>query len=123
MSNDLVLAGGTVVDPASGLHGVMDVAVSEGKVTAVGQGLAAGAGRVIDCAGAYVTPGLIDYHTHLFNAFTTLGAPVDEACVQRGVTVAVDAGSSGAWTFAAFKRYIVEAAPIPVYAFLNISAI
>ena len=43
----LVISGGRVVDPASGMDAIGDVAVVDGKIAAVGTGLG-GAGRVID---------------------------------------------------------------------------
>jgi dihydroorotase len=119
---DLVLAGGAVIDPASGLHQTADVAMAGGRVARIGAGLAAQGERTIDCRGAFVTPGLIDCHTHIFDLVTTLGAPVDEACFQRGVTVAVDGGSAGAWTFPAFERYVVGPAAARVLCFLNVAA-
>jgi dihydroorotase len=121
--SDLVLAGGTVVDPATGRHEVLDVAFASGMVAGVGPGLSAAAARVVDCRGAIVTPGLVDYHVHVFNSVSTIGAPVGEACFQRGVTLAVDAGSAGCWTYPAFDRFVVQTAPIPVLAFLNVSAL
>src|SRR5258708_13341435 len=43
-----------------------DIAISDGKIVAVGQNLAReNAGRVIDAKGRYVMPGGIDVHTHL----------------------------------------------------------
>jgi dihydroorotase len=120
---DLVLAGGTIVDPGSGIHEAADVAIQHGMVATIGPGLAAAARQTLDCRGAIVTPGLVDIHVHIFNAVSTIGAPVDEACFQRGVTLAVDAGSSGSWTYPAFERYVVQAAPIRVLCFLNVSSI
>lgn len=120
---DLVLAGGTVIDPAAGRHEVADVAFAGGTVARVSPHLAAAARRVLDCRGAYVTPGLIDCHTHVFHTVSTIGAPVEAVCFQRGVTLAVDAGSAGCWTYPAFQRYVVEPAPIPVLCFLNVSAL
>jgi dihydroorotase len=120
---DLVLAGGTVVDPAAGRHEPADVAFAGGLLARVGPSLAAAAERVVDCRGALVTPGLVDYHVHIFNTVSTIGAPVDQACLARGVTLAVDAGSAGCWTYPAFERFVVQPAPIPVLAFLNVSAI
>lgn len=118
----LVLRGGTVIDPVSGTHAVADVAVADGLVSQIGPDLADSSGEMLDCRGAFVVPGLIDYHTHLFNAVTTHGAPVDEACLQRGVMVAVDAGSAGCLNYAAFERFIVDPAPVRVFCFLNIAA-
>ena len=63
----LVLAGGRVIDPASGFDAVADVVLQDGKVAAVGAGAGArfaGAER-IDVAGKVVCPGLIDLHVHL----------------------------------------------------------
>jgi dihydroorotase len=64
MSEDFILKGGRVIDPASGIDAEMDVLVSDGKVTEVGQRLAASA-EVIDVAGSVVAPGLVDVHVHL----------------------------------------------------------
>ena len=119
---DLVLAGGTVVDPTSGRHEVADIGISGGRVAGIEPQIAE-TGERIDCRGAFVTPGLIDCHTHLFSAFTAHGVSAEEACLQRGVTVAADAGSAGCHSYAAFERYVVSEAPIRVYAFLNVSAI
>jgi dihydroorotase len=65
---DLVLRGGTVIDPSQGLHGQFDVAVEDGKIA----GIAASPGaqearRLIDVSGRIVCPGLIDLHTHVFD--------------------------------------------------------
>jgi N-acyl-D-glutamate deacylase len=59
----LVIAGGRVVDPASGLDAVCDVAVQGGRIAALGTGLG-GAERVIDASGLVVAPGFIDLHAH-----------------------------------------------------------
>jgi dihydroorotase len=64
---DLVISGGHVIDPASGIDGFRDVAITGGSIAAVEMELPPHtAGRVIDATGHLVTPGLIDLHTHLF---------------------------------------------------------
>ncbi len=61
--HDLVVRGGTVVDGTGADRRVADVAVDEGRVTAVGE--VPGAGREeIDAEGLLVTPGWVDVHTH-----------------------------------------------------------
>ncbi|MDY6836668.1 MAG: dihydroorotase [Thermodesulfobacteriota bacterium] len=62
-----LIKGGHVVDPETGVDGVMDVLVEEGKISAVGHetGTPQAPWEVIDASGKVVTPGLIDIHTHL----------------------------------------------------------
>ena len=63
---DLLLKGGHVIDPKNNVSQVMDVAVSGGKIARVAANIpAAQAKTVADVAGLYVTPGLIDIHTHV----------------------------------------------------------
>jgi cytosine/adenosine deaminase-related metal-dependent hydrolase len=61
---DLVLRGGRVVDPESGLDAVRDVAVSGGRVAEIGNSLAPGPAEV-DVGGLVVTAGFIDLHSHV----------------------------------------------------------
>ncbi|MGW6462204.1 hypothetical protein ACWF94_40820, partial [Streptomyces sp. NPDC055078] len=64
-SYDLVLAGGTVIDPASATNARLDVAVTGDRIAAIGEGLAANAARTIDVTGSTVLPGLVEGHTHI----------------------------------------------------------
>lgn len=67
MSESLVIRGGHVIDPASGLDAERDVLVEDGKIRSlVEPGRAASAhAQEIDASGCWVVPGLIDMHTHL----------------------------------------------------------
>ncbi|HKS96474.1 MAG TPA: amidohydrolase family protein, partial [Terriglobia bacterium] len=108
-SYDLLLAGGRVIDPAQNLDGTRDVAIRGGKIAAVEPEIPrAQAREVIDASGKLVTPGLIDLHTHVFPYVGPYGIEADPYCVKRGVTTVIDAGTSGALTFAAFRRYNIE---------------
>jgi N-acyl-D-aspartate/D-glutamate deacylase len=64
MEADFVVRGGLVVDGTGAPARVQDVAVSRGRVSAMGDDLAS-AGADIDAGGCWVTPGFIDPHTHL----------------------------------------------------------
>jgi cytosine/adenosine deaminase-related metal-dependent hydrolase len=79
----LVISGGRVVDPASGMDAVGDVAVLDGKISAVGTGLG-GAERVIDATGLVVAPGFIDLHAH------GQSIPADRMQAFDGVTTSLD---------------------------------
>ena len=61
---DLVLRGGRVIDPETGLGAVRDVAVAQDRIAAVGTGLAPGKVEV-NVAGQVVTAGFIDLHSHV----------------------------------------------------------
>ena len=62
---DLLLKNGHVIDPANKRNGRFDIAVVGNKIARVGQNLSAAHARVVvDAEQYYVTPGLIDIHTH-----------------------------------------------------------
>ena len=75
---------------------------------------------MIDISGRTVTPGLIDLHAHVFEGVNEAGVQPDLAGVRAGVTTIVDAGSSGAATFAAFPRHILPHNATEVLPFLHI---
>jgi dihydroorotase len=121
---DLLVANGTLVDPASGLHARCDVAVSAGVIAAVEPSINhRQALEVVDASGLIVTAGLVDLHTHLFWGVSHYGVDADAACLAKGVTTAVDAGSAGAQTFPGFRRYVIDVASTRILAFENISVI
>lgn len=60
---DLVLHGGRVIDPETGLDAVRDVGISGGRIATVSTVALQGA-RVIDASGLVVAPGFIDLHQH-----------------------------------------------------------
>jgi dihydroorotase len=123
MPYDLLLKGGTLVDPVQGFHGARDVAFAGGKVTAVGDDLPRGeAAEVVDCSGRLVAPGMIDLHVHVFAGVSHYGIEPDPHCIARGVTTAVDAGSAGADTFPGFRKYVIDVSATRLLAYLNISS-
>ena len=79
----LVISGGRVVDPASGMDAIGDVAVVDGRISAVGTGFG-GAERVIDATGLVVAPGFIDLHAH------GQSIPADRMQAFDGVTTTLD---------------------------------
>ena len=61
----ILLKGGRVVDPASGLDAVRDVLIERGSVAQVAESLPADGATVIECDGLVVAPAFVDLHTHL----------------------------------------------------------
>lgn len=122
---DLLLKGGHVIDPANQVNAVRDVAVAGDKIARVAENIpAVEAKRVVDVSGYYVTPGLVDIHTHLYVEDPGgWGIYPDLSAFPSGVTTAVDAGSAGWKNFEEFKARIIDKAKVRVLAFLNIVAV
>ena len=122
MTYDLVIKNGTVIDPAQGVHAKKDIAVAGGKIAAVEDHVSDNDTHdVIEADGLLVTPGLVDLHVHVWWGVAHLAVEADPSCLHRGVTTAIDAGSSGANTIAGFHRYVMDQAATRVLAFLHIS--
>lgn len=118
---DLLVRGGTLVDPAQSISARRDIAFSGGKVVAVGESLTGDAVETVDAAGALVTPGLIDIHTHVYAGLAT-GRHADQTSLANGVTTVIDAGTTGWMTLPGLRDYVIPAYRTRVYAFLHISA-
>ena len=123
---NMVIKGGTLVDPAQGAQGAQarrDVAFAGGLVAASDEDIPASqAARAVDASGHLVVPGMIDLHVHVFEGISWLGIAPDPTCLARGVTTVVDAGSAGADTFPGFRKYVIEVSATRIYAHLNISS-
>ena len=88
--NEVVIAGGTIVDGTGALPFDGDVAVRDGWIVAVGAGAAgtvARGSRTIDARGLVVTPGFVDIHTH--SDIGVLQDPTAENAVRQGATTHV----------------------------------
>ena len=119
---DLLLAGGTVVNPATGTKKALDVAIAGGRIAAIDAQLPRGyATTVLDVTGCYVTPGLIDFHIHSYWGVNPYGFNADPVCLKSGVTTAIDAGSSGPVNFLGFKKLIHEPARTRMLAFIALA--
>jgi len=119
---DLLLTGGTVLNPASALRQELDVAVKDGRIAALEAKLPrAQAKRVIEVPGCYVTPGLIDFHVHSFWGVNPYGCELDALCMSTGVTTAIDAGSSGPINFKGFKKLVYEPSKTRMIAFIALA--
>ena len=106
---DLLLTGGTVVNPATKSHQKLDVGLRDDRITALGADLPrAEAKRVIDVTGCYVTPGLIDFHVHSYWGVNPYGCDLDALCRGTGVTTTMDAGSAGPVNLLGFRRLVYE---------------
>lgn len=122
-TRDLLIKGGTVIDPSQNLHALLDVAVKDGKILQVAPDIPADGSRsVISAKGKIVTPGLIDPHVHVFEGVGPTGLNADQYCLGRGVTTAVDAGSAGYFSIAGLRQYVIKPSATRIYALVDIGA-
>jgi dihydroorotase len=105
------------------------VAIADGKIARVADNIpVSGAERLVDAKGLYVTPGLIDIHSHNYygtephsaysNGFNSL--PPDGFTFRAGVTTVVDVGGAGWRNFTHFKEQVIDRSRTRVLSFLNI---
>jgi len=125
---DLLLRGGHVIDPRSGTSAIRDVAIARGRIAAVAPRVdPAEAFKTVDVTGLYVTPGLVDIHTHVFTGTGEKGSYAGDNSVypdgftlRVGVTTVADAGGAGWRNFEDFKERVIARSKTRVLAFLNI---
>ena len=84
---DMLIRGANVVDGSGAPAAVMDVAVKDGRIVAVGPALAVRAGQEVEAAGLTLVPGFIDTHTH--DDTSVIETPEMLPKVSQGVTTVV----------------------------------
>jgi len=88
MEYEILLRGGTVVDPTQGLHGPMDIGIDHGQVARLAPRIPKGkAEMVIDLAGKVAIPGILDSHAHFSGGVEKVG---HRMLARAGVTCAID---------------------------------
>lgn len=105
--------------------GAIDILIgADGRVEQTGAGLAAPKGATrIEGRGAFISPGWVDLHVHIWHGGTDVSIRPQECGAERGVTTLVDAGSAGEANFHGFREYIIEPAKERIKAFLNLGSI
>lgn len=137
----IVIKGGHVIDPKSGLNEIMDIAIeipkaqlntqsnTEPRIALIAKNIdTALALQVADAKGMYVIPGIIDIHTHVFYGPSrsdylsngSISVVPDSYTFRTGVTTVVDAGGAGWKSFQTFKKNIIDLSLTRVLSMLNI---
>jgi dihydroorotase len=119
---DVLVSGGTVVDPANRVNGMCDVGLKDGKVAAIGKDIGKGDAEV-DARGMYVVPGLIDLHTHVYKDVSFFGIEADDLCPRTGVTTSIDTGTAGWINYRGLERYVIERSSTRILAYVNLSGV
>ena len=129
MRFDTLLKGGHLIDPKNNLDAAMDLAITDGKIAAVEQAIPTDqAKQTLDVSGLYITPGLVDIHTHMYatpgwaNAWAGDNSILpDGFSFRSGVTTMVDTGSAGWRTFPDFRERVLTRFQTRMFAFINIA--
>ncbi len=103
---DVVLSGGTVLDPANNFEEVADLGIASGKIDRVEPDLDPfDADDVIDVTGKWVMPGHIDTHAHVAGVSKHWDPALGYAMLARaGVTTVLDLGGTGPGMIDGIKR-------------------
>lgn len=105
---------------SSGVSG--NIAIKDDKIVAENTFSEKEIDYVIDGKGKMAMPGLIDFHTHLFNAGSGFGMNAD-LLFSAGVTTAVDMGTAGRANYEAFYQTGIKPRQMRIKSYLNISPI
>jgi dihydroorotase len=124
---DILLKGGHVIDPANNIDQKMDVGIKGKKIARVASEIPADeAVNVTDVSDHYVTPGLLDIHTHVYlfrptTSYYVMCVNADAHLFSSGVTTTVDAGTAGWVDYPDFKERCMDKAKVRILAFINIA--
>jgi len=120
---DLIVRG-EVIDPSQKLRGRREIGIRDGLIAAVEESLEGAPCRErLDAGDAYVTPGFVDIHAHIYAGVTSWGVRPDPPCLRSGVTTVVDAGSAGWTMLQGFRWYVHEPSRVRALCFLHISGL
>ena len=93
MEIDLLITGGTVIDPSQNLHEVREVGIYGTQIVDLESLESYSAKKILDASGLIVTPGLIDLHAHVYKRHVPISIDADATSLAGGVTTVLDAGS------------------------------
>jgi predicted amidohydrolase len=116
---NLIIENGYVIDPAADFEGIKTIAIKNNRIVPYDETI--DAAQKINATGLYVFPGLIDFHTHVYEG--SAFAVKTELLFPYGITAVVDAGTTGCINFEDFYRNTIKKSMVKIKAYLNISSI
>lgn len=124
MKLDLLIRNATLLDLDTGAEARSDVGVQRGRIVLVQPAGATtpDARQQLEADGAYLFPGLIDYHVHLFQHGSGFGMDANKL-FTAGVTTAVDMGSSGYANYSAMYDSDIAGKALQLKSYINLSPV
>ena len=121
---DLLIKGGKVFDPISGLEGLYDIGIRGERIARIEERIPRSeAASTLEAKGNWVFPGLVDFHCHVYWPGTMVSVEPDPLARSSGVMTLIDGGSAGSCNFPFFRQSVIEPSSFRIRAFLNISCI
>lgn len=121
MNNDILIKNIHVIDPYRRIDGIENIRVLGDKIVDEIDVPASSKTLIIDGKDYIATPGLIDFHAHVFYDGTEGGVRPDVYMLPNGVTTVVDAGSAGTANFESFYKNVICTNNIRIKAFIAVS--
>ena len=118
---DILIRNGEARDPGRSFRRRADVAILDGKIAAIEPNIPPElAIDVVDATGLYVTPGLVDLHTHCFYGAGRISLDADPISARSGTTAWVDAGSFASDQMIAFRRFTVARSQTRIFGYVHL---
>lgn len=122
---DLLINNAVAVDPDTGIERNIAAGIDKGLIQFIAEPLTGRkaetlANVILDAEGAYLQPGWIDFHTHLFTKGSGFGINGD-LLLASGAVMAVDMGTAGCAGYEAFHQLDIMPRTIKIRSFLNLS--
>ena len=121
MFRDIIIKNVRVIDPLRNIDDIGDIRIINDRMAELNAESITPKTQLIDAQGCIATPGLIDYHAHVFSDATEGGVRADLCMLPNGVTTVVDAGSAGTANFDAFYRQVICTSKVRIKAFIAAS--
>ena len=123
---DLLISNVMLTDTDTGTETLASVGIVSGRIAGIFPHMVPprlpDARETIDAEGAFLFPGFVDFHTHLFRCGSSFGMDADRL-LEGGVTAAADMGSAGRVNFPAMYLCDLQGKKPHLYAYLNISPV
>ena len=119
---NFAIRNGQVYDPKIGKTLTRDLFLVNGRLSGKPETVSSAPVLDIDASGCFITPGLIDYHTHYFYQGSENGVVPDASSFCMGITTAVDGGTAGTGSFELFHNTIMARSSLRLCSYLLVAS-
>jgi len=121
LNYNITIKNGKVIDTLSKIEETKDIFIKGNRIAEKPVDNNYNIEETIDARNCIVSPGLIDFHAHLYTYGSEFGIFIDSSLLPMGVTSAVDGGSTGFANFESYYKNVVINSNVRIKSFLNVS--